>query len=428
MGIGKDMYLRRVVDAELDTLFTELPAIAIEGAKGVGKTETAARRSKTVHDLDRPGELDLVTADPYRILSGEPPILIDEWQRFPQSWDLVRRAVDSDRAPSRFLLAGSATPRDQGRHSGAGRIVRVRMRPLTLAERSGGNYSVSFSKLISGERGPVEGTTSFSLQDYAREVCISGFPGLRGLSLRAGRAQLDGYIDQIIDHDFPDMAQPVRFPDTLRRWMAAYAAATSTSASFETIRAAATPGEASKPAKPTTQVYRDILTRLWIVDPVPAWLPTRNHLHRLASAPKHHLVDPALAARLLGIDPDGLLEANPVPGVVVRDGALLGQLFESLVTLDVRVYAQNTEASLYHFRTHRGEREIDLIVERGDHRIVAIEVKLKHTINDNDVRHLHWLSDQIGSDLLDAVVVTTGPYAYRRNDGIAVVPASLLGP
>ena len=242
MGIGKDMYLRRVVDAELDTLFTELPAIAIEGAKGVGKTETAARRSKTVHDLDRPGELDLVTADPYRILSGEPPILIDEWQRFPQSWDLVRRAVDSDRAPSRFLLAGSATPRDQGRHSGAGRIVRVRMRPLTLAERSGGNYSVSFSKLISGERGPVEGTTSFSLQDYAREVCISGFPGLRGLSLRAGRAQLDGYIDQIIDHDFPDMAQPVRFPDTLRRWMAAYAAATSTSASFETIRAAATPG------------------------------------------------------------------------------------------------------------------------------------------------------------------------------------------
>lgn len=424
--VAAQEYLRRVVDAELDDLLPSLPAIVLEGAKGVGKTATAGRRARTTFALDQPGELALVQADPRRLLGGPTPILIDEWQRFPASWDLVRRAVDDDRSPARFLLAGSATPRDPGTHSGAGRIVRIRMRPLTLGERLGTGGSVSLSALLSGH-GATVGHSDVTLAGYAREICASGLPGLRGLPERAARAQLDGYLDLILDRDFPDMTGPLRRPTALRRWLAAYAAASSTTASYDALRDAATPGEADKPAKATTQVYRDTLERLWILDPVPAWLPTRNHLRRLGSAPKHQLVDPALAARLLGADQAALLDARRTPSVG-RDATLFGQLFESLVTLSVRVYAQASEARTCHLRTHAGEHEIDLIVERGDHRVLAVEVKAVQTPSDRDVCHLRWLAEQIGDELVDAVVVTTGTDAYRRQDGIAVVPAALLGP
>ncbi len=421
-------YVGRVVDAELDALVPALPAIALEGAKAVGKTATAQRRAATVYALDRPGVLEIAAADPDRLTSGEPPVLIDEWQRFPVSWDLVRRAVDSDPAPGRFLLTGSATPRDPGTHSGAGRIVRIRMRPLTLAERSGTDPAISLSGLLRGGRPPLAGVSTYTVADYAREICASGFPALRGLPERAVRALLDGYLDQIVDRDFPDMNHAVRNPATLRAWMAAYAAATATTASYGSIRDAATPGEADKPARSTTQVYRDILQRLWILDPVPAWLPTRNHLSRLAAGPKHHLADPALAARLLGADQGALLDAAPAGTLAQRNATLLGQLFESLVALDLRVYAQAAEAQVRHLRAHSGSQEIDFIIERGDHRVLAVEVKLAHTVTDHDTRHLNWLAGRIGDDLIDAIVVTTGSEAYRRADGIGVVPAAALGP
>lgn len=210
--------------------------------------------------------------------------------------------------------------------------------------------------------------------------------------------------------------------------MTAYAAASSTTASYETIRDAATGGEGEKPARSTAQPYRDVLERLWIVEPVPAWLPTRNAIARLSSPPKHQLCDPALAARLLGADATALLTARPLGPPLPRKGPLVGALFESLVTLGVRVFAQAAEANVKHLRTRGGEHEVDLIIERGDHRIVAIEVKLAQTVTDADVRHLRWLAGKAGDDLLDAIVITTGTEAYRRKDGIAVVPAALLGP
>lgn len=423
-----DRYLARVVDEELDELLPALPALALEGAKGVGKTVTARRRAETVHDLDAPGAVELFEADPRRLVDGKPPVLLDEWQRVPTSWDLVRRAVDDDPTPGRFLLTGSAGPAGGGTHSGAGRIVRVRMRPLTLAERGVGTPTVSLRHLLDARRPPLEGSTRVGLETYASEICRSGLPGLRGLTDRALRAQLDGYLDRIIDRDFAEVGQPIRTAGTLRRWMTAYGAATATTAAFDVIRDAATPGERDKPAKATVHAYRETLERLWILDPVPAWLPTSSHLRRLGSAPRHHLADPALAARLLGVEAGALLEVGSIGPLTPRDGTLLGQLFESLVTLDVRVYAQAAEARVGHLRTHGGEHEVDLIVERGDHRIVAVEIKLAQTVRDHDLRHLRWLQDQLGDDLLDAIVITTGSDAYRRSDGIGVVPAALLGP
>ena len=421
-------YRQRLVDVELDELLNGLPAIAIEGPKAVGKTATATRRAATVHRLDDGAELSIAQADPSRLVAGPRPILIDEWQRLPESFDRVRRAVDDGAGPGSFLLTGSASPVDPPTHSGAGRIVRVRLRPLTLAERDIGPPSVSVAGLLGGGRAPIEGRrTEVDLESYVDEILASGFPAVRGLSARLVRAQLDGYLDHIVDRDFEDLGRKVRRPATLRRWMAAYAAATATTATFEKIRNAATSDQGEKPSRPTTQPYRDILERLWILDPVPAWLPTRNRLARLSSPPKHHLADPALAARLLGVDAAALLKAQSGGPSMPRDGTLLGALFESLVTLCVRVYAQRSEARIAHLRTWQGDREVDLIVERG-RSILAIEVKLGQVVDDRDVRHLHWLQKELGGDLADAVVVTTGQVAYRRPDGIAVVPAALLGP
>jgi predicted AAA+ superfamily ATPase len=421
-------YRSRVVDAELSELMASLPALALEGAKGVGKTATASRRAATIQQLDEPARRSVALADPARLLAGTPPVLLDEWQRVPETWDLVRRAVDDGAPPGQFLLTGSASPLPPPTHSGAGRIVTVRMRPLSLAERGTGDPLVSLRDLLSGTRPAVGGHTSVKLEHYVEEIVGSGFPGLRDLSGRALRAQLDGYLARIVDRDVEDVGRPVRNPAALQRWMTAYAAASSTTATFERIRDAATSGEGEKPAKTTTIPYRDALERLWIVDPVPAWLPTRNRIARLSAPPKHQLVDPALAARLLGVDAGSLLESAPAGPPMPRDGTLLGALFESLATLSVRVYAQQAEATVRHLRTARGEREIDLIVERPDGRVVAIEVKLARDVSDGDVRHLRWLQGKLGDDLLDALVLTTGAEAYRRRDGIAVVPASLLGP
>ena len=265
------------------------------------------------------------------------------------------------------------------------------------------------------------------LEDYVEEILASGFPGIRRLEGRARRAQLDGYLRGVVDRDVPDQGLAVRRPEALLGWLRAYAAATSTTASYARILDAATPGDSDKPAKTTAITYRDVLAQLWLLDPVPGWAPTRNVLTRLQQAPKHHLADPALAARLVGATRDSLLEgAGPTLGP--QDGTMLGHLFESLAALSVRVAAQAAEATVGHLRTGNGDHELDLIVVRDDGKVLAVEVKLAASVDDHDVRHLHWLADTLGDDLLDAIVLTTGRTAYRRDDGIAVVPLALLGP
>jgi len=421
-------YLGRVLEAELDELFAALPALAVEGAKGVGKTAMASRRARTIHALDDPDQLELATADPKRLLVAETPILIDEWQRLPQTWDLVRRAVDGGAEAGSFLLTGSASPDGTGTHSGAARIPLVRMRPLALAERLETGGTVSLAGLLEGERAPLEGETSFSLEDYTDEILASGLPGLRRFSGKALRAQLDGYLERVVDRDLAELGQRVRNRSALHRWMTAYAAASSTTASFEKIRQAATVGGDQELTRRGAGPYRDALERLWILDPVPGWTPSRSQLKRVGTAEKHQLCDPALAARLVGATKSALLKGEAIRPAIPRDGTFLGALFESLATLSAHVYAQGAEAEVKHFRLHSGEREVDLIVERDDHRVVAIEVKLAAVPQDADLRHLHWLQDAIGDDLLDAIVITTGRAAYRRKDGIGVVPLALLGP
>lgn len=413
-------YLPRTIDLELDELLPVAPAIALDGPKGVGKTDTALRRAMGAWLLDDPAQRAIAESDFGLTTLPRGTFLLDEWQRVPQVWDSVRRQVDVGAPPGSYLLTGSATPGDAaGTHSGAGRILSLRMRPMGLHERGAVTSTVSLSSLLSGGQPDVAGSSTFALRDYVDAIVGSGFPGIMKAPERLRRGLLDAYLRRVIDRDLPDLGFAVRRPETLRRWLAAYAAASSTTTAYSRLLAATTSGDGTQPAKTTTITYRDHLTQLWLLDPVPGWTPVNNPIRRLQQAPKHQLADPALAARLLDLSATALLG----PG-----GAhLAGPLFESLVTLSVRVLAQAAEATVSHLRLTGGDREVDLIVQGRDGQVLGIEVKLAPAVSDSDVRHLRWLRDQMPDRVVDLVVVTTGKTAYRRPDGVAVVPLALLG-
>jgi uncharacterized protein len=421
-------YRRRVIDDALDELFPHLAAIALEGAKGVGKTATASRRAATILSLNNPNERSAVTGNLDLVTQVPSPVLIDEWQLEPDIWDRVRRAVDDDSTGGRFLLAGSAGVAPGVRiHSGAGRIVSMAMRPMSFSERGVHEPTVSLRALLDAESAEITGASDVDLPAYTDEILRSGFPGIRDLPERARQLQLDSYIARIVQRELPENGVNIRRPGALRAWLSAYAAATATNAAYSTILDAATPGEGDKPARQTADVYREHLQRLFVLDPLEAWIPAFSPLGRLTYTPKHHLVDPAIAARLVGVDKAGLLRGQGARVSTVT-GTWLGALFESLVSLSVRVYATSAAARVGHLRTRNSLHEVDLVVEAANRSCVAIEVKLADAVDDHDVKHLNWLREQIGARLVNRIVVYTGRFAYRRPDGVAVVPLALLGP
>jgi predicted AAA+ superfamily ATPase len=421
-------YRRRILDDILDDAVADLAAIAIEGAKGVGKTATASRRARTILSLNDPRTRAAVASNYDLVAEVDPPVFIDEWQLEPHTWERVRQAVDANpNLAGRFLLAGSAGLADGTRiHSGAGRIAGLIMRPMSFAERGADDPTVSLASLHAGGAS-IAGSSRLKIRDYVNEILRSGFPGIRDLRAQGRDRQLDAYLARIIDRDMPEAGVSIRRPAALRSWLRAYAAATSTTADYTKILDAATAGQSAKPARATVDGYREHLIRFFILDPLDAWAPAFAPLKRLTLSPKHHLVDPALAARLVGVDADGLLLGQG-ERVATATGTWLGALFESLAVQSIRVYADVIGGRTGHLRTKNGEHEVDIVVETSDRRCTAIEVKLSDTVDEQDVRHLHWLAQQLGDRLADRVVVNTGPYAYRRPDGVAVVPLALLGP
>jgi predicted AAA+ superfamily ATPase len=294
---------------------------------------------------------------------------------------------------------------------------------MTLPERGVTEPTVSVGHLLAGAD-DVGGDTDLALDDLIELICQSGLPGSpRSGGRRASQAFLDGYLARLFDHEVEMVSTGRRQSVLMRQWATSYAAATATTASFEKLRDAASPGEADKPARDTAASYRELLTRLWFLDPLEAWLPTGSRLNRLGQAPKHFLADPAFAARLLRLTSDQLRSEAE------RHATVIGQLWESLAAMSVRVFAQAHMADVRHLRTQGGEHEIDLIIEGDDGRLVAAEVKLQTPVEAREVRHLHWLRDRLGDDrIASLVVITAGQHAYTRPDGIHVVPLALLGP
>lgn len=421
-------YRERVIDLLLNSYLGEVQAVLLDGPKGVGKTATANQRAATIYSLDDPIQKQAVETDISLALSQPAPVLFDEWQRLPMIWDAVKREVsqiESINGP--YILTGSAYAPNVVTHSGAGRFLEIRMRPMTLPERGVCTPELSLGALIEGGQKISSTNSSMRLKDYVEEITASGFPGIRELAPRPRKAMLNSYITTLVNKDIKEAGHNVRKPERLRSWLKSYAAATSTTTSWDKIRTGATPGEAQTISKTTSAPYIETLESLRIIDSVPAWLPTNNHLLKVGQSPKHHLADPALAAILLGVTSAALLSGKPEVSRKFEDPTLLGALFESLVVLNIRVFAQANDFDVFHLRTSEGRHEIDIILQSHGGDVIAIEVKLSPLIKDKDIEHLLWLKGILGEKLKEMIIVTTGETAYRRKDGVAVIPLAMIG-
>jgi predicted AAA+ superfamily ATPase len=424
---------KRHIEPFLENLLVDLPAIAIDGLKGIGKTESASQIARTIFELDSKRDRLLLENDTERLMRSDQPVLLDEWQKLPWIWDYVRRVIDKNRQGSRFLFTGSASSKNLDVHSGAGRIVRVRMFPLSIEERALDTKTVSLTDIFQAETPfslPIEGQTTVAFNEYLKEIGLSGLPGLRIENERRRRTILSSYLDNLLTHDFIKEGISVKQPQELRRWLTAYAAAIASTSNYNLIRDNSTAGIAEKPSAKTTIAYREALERLWLIEELPAWLDGERYFTRLKKSPKHFLADPAFAVNLPNISIEGLVRQPskrlPETRFDHRYGNIIGRLFEALVYQSLRAYTAVLEADLFYFHTEKGEREIDFILTQED-KTMAIEVKATPFVDDADVRHLVWLKKAMGERLSDAIIVTTGSLAYRRPDKIAVVPAALLG-
>lgn len=414
-------YLPRVVDAELSLSLASVGAVLIEGPKACGKTETArqAARSEVRLDVDQRAR-SAAAIDPSLVLDGETPRLIDEWQREPAIWNHVRRAVDDRQATGQFILAGSAVPPDdETRHTGAGRIIRLRMRPMTLWESGHGSGAVSLEGILRGEpvRAPDPG---LSIRDIAERVAAGGWPGNLGVPIALTQRRLRGYIGEIARADVQRVDGSRRDPQVVTRLLRSLARNVATATPATRLRADVNGADGSLKEE-TISSYLDALARLMITEDLLAWSPALRSRTRLRAAPIRHFVDPSLAVAAMRASPERLL----------ADPNWLGLLFENLVVRDLRVYAQALDAEVYHYRDESG-LEADAIVEMPDGRWAAFEVKLGQGEVDSAADHLKKLRDRVDSgtagESLALVVITGAGYGYVRADGVAVIPIGALAP
>lgn len=415
------VYLPRVVDAELRERLAATGAVVIEGPKACGKTATARQiaASEVLLDVDANARR-AVGLDPSLVLDGDRPRLIDEWQIEPNIWNHVRRAVDDRAKPGQFILTGSAVPADDvTRHTGAGRITRLRMRPMSLFEAGVGAGSVSLSRLLDGETIRSH-DTGITVRDLAREIAIGGWPGFRDLGQDRALRAIRDYLDEIRRVDIGRVDNRSRDPEKVGRLLRSLARNVATYVSASTLARDA--GGSDGPLREdTAREYLDALTRLMIVENQPAWAPHLRSKAVLRSAEKRHFADPSLAVAALRATPESLL----------RDLNLFGFLFESLAIRDLRVYAQAADAEVLQYRDSGG-REVDAIVSAADGRWAAFEVKLGEGQIEEAAKNLTKIiaridTDKVGPPAVLGVIVGTG-YGYVRDDGIAVIPIGALCP
>ncbi len=395
--------------------------MVIEGPKACGKTSTARQiaTSEVLLDVDESAR-QAVAISPDLILEGTTPRLIDEWQLEPSIWNHIRRAVDDRSDTGQFILTGSAVPADDiTQHTGAGRISRLRMRPMSLFETETSSGAVSLSELLAGEQAQAT-DPGLTVQDIAREIAIGGWPGIRGLVTNKSLRAVRDYLDEIRRVDVSQVAGGRRDPGKVGRLLRSLARNTSTYTAATTLGKDA--GGADGPLKDdTVRDYLDALERLMIVEDQPAWAPHLRSKYVMRSAAKRHFIDPSLAVAALGATPDRLL----------TDLNLLGFLFESLALRDLRIYAQSMDAQVLQYRDSSG-LEVDAIVQATDGRWAAFEIKLGSGQVDSAAESLtkfaaHIDKGKSGAPTMLGVIVSTG-YGYVREDGIQVIPVGTLRP
>ncbi len=424
-------YRHRIIDGLLQKKLQAKGAILIEGPKWCGKTTTAEEFAASKILLARPDTKEhfksLLEIDTDTALTGDTPMLIDEWQTVPKLWDAVRYMVDQRRKMGQFILTGSVVPdknaEQEREHSGTGRFAWLTMRPMTLFESGESNGKVSIETLFNSPTKILE-KNYLTLQDIAFLICRGGWPMAVGLSQEAALEQAFDYYDAVTKEDITRVDGVKRASERVQRLMRAYARHQGTQASISTLKADLRNNDITALDDDTINSYLDALKKIFVVEDMPAWNPNLRSKTAIRTADTRYFVDPSIATAALGLGPADLM----------NDLNTMGLFFETLCIRDLRVFAEALNGKVYHYRDKNG-LECDAVIHLRNGQYGLIEIKLGgESLINNGVETLNSLANQIDTSLMKSpafkmVLTATGEYAYRRpHDDIYVVPIGCLKP
>lgn len=418
-------YMTRVSDKVLLDHLESKGAVLVEGAKWCGKTTSAKHIAKSVIEMDRPDKTlqyqEMARLRPSALLEGDVPHLIDEWQLAPTLWNAVRYEVDQRDDFGQFILTGSSVPPelDKSTHTGTGRIVRMKMRPMSLYESRDSNGQVSLGAMFEGS--DISGSDDHDINDISFYICRGGWPKAIGKSEKVSLKQARDYFDAVVNDDISRVDGVKRDPERTKRLMRSYARNVSTQASLETIRDDLILNDTDTFDKETLYSYLNALKKLFVIEDSLAWNPNLRSKTAIRTTDTRYFVDPSIATASLGIGPKDL----------VNDLKLMGLIFENLCIRDLRIYADALDGDVYHYRDKTG-LECDAVVHLRNGEYGLIEIKLGGDDLINEGAHnLITLSEKIDTDKMHKpafmmVLCGIAPFAYKREDGVFVVPISCL--
>ena len=419
-------YRPRIVDSILQDKLEAKGAVLVEGAKWCGKTTTARQKAASVLKMDNPKtkdqNLSMAKLNPGRLLTGETPRLIDEWQIAPALWDAVRYEVDERQRMGQFILTGSAVPPDTKEitHSGTGRFTWLLMRPMSLFESGESTGEVSLQALFDSER-EVDGENSIDIERLAFLVCRGGWPMSIDLKEKAALQQAFDYYDAVVKSDINRADGINKNPERVKRIMRSYARNQGTQAASTVIANDILANEVEKVNEDTVHSYIDALKKIFVVEEMPAWNPNLRSKSAIRTTDTRYYVDSSIASASLGIGPDDL----------INDLRTFGLLFETMCVRDLRVFAESLDGSVYHYRDSSG-LECDAVIHLRNGKYGLVEIKLggEDLINEG-VANLKKLQATIDTTKMKEpsflmVLIGLGDYPYRREDGVYVVPIGVL--
>ena len=421
-----DKYRSRIADKLLEKKLKGKGAVLIQGAKWCGKTTTAEQISKSVLYMAKPEDKsqNIILADinPSTLLKGDTPRLIDEWQIAPKLWDAIRFEIDHRNTEGNFILTGSSVPADMKEvtHSGTGRFAWLTMRPMSLFESEESNGTISLEELFKNEDN-ISAQNTLSLEDIAFLCCRGGWPRSTFLEKEIALEQAFDYYDTVVESDISRVDNINRNPERVKKLMRAYARNIGTQSSNETIRNDMKENDASSLDVDTIYAYIEALKKIFVVEESIAWNPNLRSQTAIRTSNTRYFVDPSIATAALGIGPNDL----------IQDLNTFGFVFETLCIRDLRVYAESIDGNVYHYRDANG-LECDAVIHLRNGAYGLIEIKLggDKLINDG-VENLKNMYNKLDIKKMNKpsflmVLTATGNYAYRREDGVYIVPIGCL--
>lgn len=419
-------YKHRIADGILEKKLRSKGAVLIEGPKWCGKTTTAEQQARSILYMDNPASfesnLQMAEIDPGILLEGDTPRLVDEWQLAPKLWDTMRFEVDHRHQVGQFILTGSAVPSDEEsmKHSGTGRFSWLTMRPMSLYESGESNGKVSLSHLFES-RENIVATNSLRIDDIAFLICRGGWPFACSLQGDAALAQAFDYVDAVIKKDVSRVDGTNRNITTTRLLMRSYARNQGSQATIGTIVADMMTNDENEIGIKTAGSYLDALRKIFVIEDSEAWNPNLRSKAAIRTANTRYFIDPSIGTAVLGLGPKDL----------INDLNTMGLFFETLCVRDLRIFADALDGQVFHYRDKSG-LECDAVIHLRNGRYGLVEIKLggDRLINEG-ASNLLALVDKINTDKMKEpsflmVLTGTGDFAYRRKDGVYVVPIGCL--